>query len=163
MRRKPPPLIRSALPEDIPRLAALNAEVQELHVANRPDQFKRVDLTEIVECFAKLFQNSAAKIWVAEVDGAPVGYATVLPRERPDDPLCHAREWWEVDAIGVAAEHRRAGICSALLQKVIAEAKAHKIRDVELSSWAFNKTAHRAFESLGFTPKAVRYELRTDR
>lgn len=74
-------------------------------------------------------------------------------------PVVNAREWWDLDQIGVTVSHRKRGICRALLLKVISEASAKKVREIELSSWAFNTTARRAFEKLGFVPKVVRYEL----
>ena len=54
---------------------------------------------------------------------------------------------------------RRQGAARALIDSVLAEARRRGIRDVELSSWAFNTAAHAAFGRLGFTPKLIRFEL----
>jgi len=155
------PLIRSAGPADVEALARLNAEVQELHFASRPDQFKPAQLSELAQWFAQLLQNPFAKLWVAELDGAPVGYVAALVRESPESPFFPARKWWNIDQLGVQATHRRAGIGRALVCQVAAQARAQGIRDLELSSWAFNHDAQVAFSALGFVPKIVRFELRS--
>jgi GNAT superfamily N-acetyltransferase len=155
------PLIRSAGPDDVEALAGLNAEVQEIHFASRPDQFKLAQASELAQWFAQLLQNPAAKLWVAEVDGGLVGYAVALVRESPESPFCRARKWWNIDQLGVQATHRRAGIGRALVRQVASEARSQGIRDLELSSWAFNHDAQVAFSAFGFVPKVIRFELRT--
>lgn len=154
------PVIRTVDSGDVAALAALNAEVQELHFASRPDEFKPALVSEIARWFVQLLQNPSARLWGAEVEGALVGYAVALLREKPENPFCPAKKWWEIDQMGVRAAYRRAGIGRALVEQVVAEARAGGIRGVELNSWAFNQDAHRAFTRLGFVPKAVRFELR---
>jgi RimJ/RimL family protein N-acetyltransferase len=154
-------IIRRARSTDFALLARLNAEVQELHFSNRPDQFKPVCLSDIEQWFSDLFRNPDARVWIAEVDEAPAGYIAILQQERAESPFCPARTWWEIDQIGIAAAHRRIGVCGALVEKVISEAQGQSVRAIELSAWAFNTTARRAFERLGFSPKVVRYELGT--
>lgn len=90
-----------------------------------------------------------------------LGYVSVLVRERPDNPFCPARTWWEIDQIGVRATHRGTGVGRALIEAVAATAAEHGIAELELCSWAFNESAHRAFERAGFVPKVIRFERRT--
>jgi GNAT superfamily N-acetyltransferase len=153
------PVIRPAHGGDVPLLAALNLEVQELHFAERPDHFKPPDAGAIEDWFRRLLLDPAARIWVAERDATPLGYVVAIARERPEGPYCHRVVWWEVDQICVAGTYRRGGIGRALLQTVLEEAERHAITQIELTSWAFNAAAHRAFESLGFVPKTLRFEL----
>ena len=89
-----------------------------------------------------------------------VGYAVQLLRERPEAAVARGIRWWEIDMIGVAAAHRRSGAGKALIQAIVDDARQSGIESVELSSWAFNTDAHRAFEALGFVPKHVRFELK---
>jgi GNAT superfamily N-acetyltransferase len=145
---------------DLAALARLTGDVQALHFANRPDQFKPVDPDGIERWLVALLQSPSANVWVAEQDGTLVGYAAVAHRERAATPFCMARAWWDLEAMGVSAEHRRKGVGRALLQRVVSEAKAQGIAEIELNSWAFNAPAQAAFRSLGFTPKALRFELR---
>ena len=64
-----------------------------------------------------------------------------------------------LDQIGVAASHRRTGVARALLEHVIAQARAHGVADLELQTWAFNQVAQSAFRNVGFVPQRARYEL----
>lgn len=151
--------IRLAEARDVEILAELNAEVQGLHVANRPDQFKLTELAQVTEWYRQTLQNPAAKIWMAEVDGSVQGYLLALVRERDEGPFCPARTWWELDQIAVRAASRRQGIARALVEKALAEARVVGIREVELNSWSFNQAAQQAFARFGFVPKVVRFEL----
>jgi len=151
--------IRAAAAGEHLVLAGLNADVQQLHVTNRPDVFKVASTSDVAAWFAGLGAEPSARIWVAEADGVPVGYVLVLLREVPENAFLKARHWWEVDQIGVAPSHRRSGVARALLEHVIGEARAHGIRDLELQTWAFNQAAQGAFGRLGFAPQRARYEL----
>lgn len=140
-------------------LAQLNAEVQSLHVAHRPDVFKVASTSAVAAWFEQLVAEPAARVWVAEAAGVPIGYVVVMVREVAENALIKARRWWEIDQIGVATSHRRGGVGRALLEHVIAEARAHGVTDLELQTWAFNRAARDAFRRLGFTPQRARYEL----
>jgi len=67
-----------------------------------------------------------------------------------------------VDELAVSPAHRRQGLARALFERVLAEARAEGLRDVELTSWSFNVEAHAAFEALGFRPKVVRFGRASD-
>ena len=152
-------IIREAELGDIEALCALNAEVQELHVAHRPDVFRPIATPEIAGRFRDLFAQPTTKIWVAVVDGSVRGYlVAILRRPAAPNPYVLERSWLELDQIGVSAEHRRLGIARGLVERALAHAQAEGIAGVELSSWSFNQNAHRAFEKLGFVSKSVRFE-----
>jgi GNAT superfamily N-acetyltransferase len=152
--------VRAATPGDREALARLNLEVQQLHVSNRPDDFKPASVAELALWFAEVMNDSAATVWLAEHDGAAVGFLLVRVRQVPENLFCKARLWWELDSLSVAADHRRQGVCRALFERVLSEARAQEISDLELQTWAFNRDAQEAFSRLGFVPKRVRYELR---
>ena len=151
--------IRAAATGEAQVLASLNAEVQHLHVTNRPDVFKAVSTSDVTAWFENLAADPSATVWVAEADGVPVGYVLVMIRETTENAFIKARRWWEVDQLGVATSHRRRGIARALLKHVIAQARARGITDLELQTWAFNHAAQSAFRRLGFLPQKARYEL----
>ena len=154
------PLIRDANVTDLGALTALVSEVQDLHVANRPEMFRATVAAEIEEWLRQSFENPAVKIWVADIAGTARGYIVVVIREQPRGPFNFARTWLELDQIGVQRAHRRAGVARGLVAAALAYARAKGITDVELSSWSFNRDAHRAFEKLGLAPKVVRFEVR---
>jgi RimJ/RimL family protein N-acetyltransferase len=135
-----PVIVRAATASDAAQLATLNAHVHGLHVAARPDFFRDAPRDEVVLWLASLAEGGNSRIWLAEGDGAPVGYVLIFFHERPARPFTHARRWCEID------------------QVALGEARRRGIRDIELSSWAFNTDARGVFERLGFTPKVIRFE-----
>ena len=151
--------IRAARRGDEDALAKLNAFVQDLHVERRPDQFKPADTSEVARWFGSLLEDPAARIWIAEQEGEPVGYVVALLRERSENPFCRARRWCELDQVAVASNKRKQGIARGLIEHAVVDVQSDGIRDVEVSSWSFNEEAHRAFQRLGFVPKVVRFEL----
>ena len=151
--------IRRAGPDDIAALIELKREVHALHAAARPDQFKPTESAQIEARLRELLAAPDAKIWLALLAGEIVGYAVSIFMRRPEHWLVPARHYCEIDQIGVSAAHRRRGVGSALLQTAVDDARASGIQEIELSSWAFNHDAHRAFERSGFTPKVTRFEL----
>jgi ribosomal protein S18 acetylase RimI-like enzyme len=152
--------VRRAEPKDLPVLVALHDEVQQLHLAARPDQFKAPAEGALEKRFQELLASTDAKVWVTEVAGAVVGYAVQLLVRRPGGPVVPERQWIEIDMIGVFASHRGRGVGRALIDIIVEDARATGIEQVELSSWAFNTDAHQAFERAGFAPKLIRFELK---
>lgn len=151
--------VRRAEPKDVNVLIALHDEVHRLHLAARPDQFQEPAPGALEQRFRELLEATDAKIWVVELEAAVIGYAVQLLVRRPGGPIVPARQYCEVDMIGVFAAHRGQGAGTALLEAIIADARAAGIEQVELTSWAFNTAAHRAFERAGFVPKHIRFEL----
>jgi ribosomal protein S18 acetylase RimI-like enzyme len=152
--------IRPATREDATVLATLNAIVHDLHASRRPDSFRTPSASEVADWFAHLLAEPTARAWIADYDGAPVGYVLALLNDRPANVFCHARHWCEIDQISVAPTHRKRGIARALVEHAVAAARSAGFHDVELSTWSFNHAAQRAFEQIGFVPKTIRYELK---
>src|SRR4029077_11956113 len=94
--------LRQAGLDDGEVLAALNRSVQELHVAHRPEYFKRPDAASVAEWFRSMLQNPAVRAWIAESDGAPAGYALTIVHDKPENAFGYARRYCEIDQIGVA-------------------------------------------------------------
>jgi GNAT superfamily N-acetyltransferase len=153
-------LVRAGTSHDLAALTNLNGDVQALHVASRPDQFKPVDLRQIEGWVVDLLRSPSARVWVAELDGTVIGYAVATRCERAETPFLPQRVWWDLDAIGVRVENQRRGVGRALVERVVSEARSQGISEIELNSWAFNAAAQAAFRRLGFTLKAARFELR---
>ena len=152
--------IRLATLSDAATLAELNGEVQGLHVAERPDQFKVTDPEQVAAWYRQRLEEAGVRIWVAELDAELVGYLLALERQRDDGPFCPARSWWELDQVAVRSRCRRRGVARALIEKALAEARTAGVHEVEFNTWSFNDAAQRAFARFGFKPKVVRFELR---
>jgi ribosomal protein S18 acetylase RimI-like enzyme len=152
--------IRRATTDDLSAFLELHAHVHDLHLQYRPDQFKQTEKSAIEARFREGLSSATTKIWVAELAGKFVGYAFEIQYQRAEGPYCPARRWCDIDQIGVDPAHRRARVATALMQAIVDSSHAAGIHEIELNSWAFNQDAHRAFESFGFTPKAIRFELK---
>jgi GNAT superfamily N-acetyltransferase len=152
-------VIRRARVEDLAALVPLQQAVHQLHLAQRPDQFKPMSDDEAAAALRERFDAPNAKLWLAESAGEIVGYAVTTEQNRESNAWCPARRRSEIEQLGVARSHRRSGVARALLQAVVDDATASGITEVELTCWAFNRDAHAAFQSCGFTPKVIRFEL----
>jgi ribosomal protein S18 acetylase RimI-like enzyme len=155
--------IRRAGPGDEGTLSGLNQFVHEIHVANRGQHFKPHDAREVADLFRKRLQNPTVQIWIAEQGGKAVGYVSVCRVERAEDAYLFAGRWADINEIGVHPSFQRTGIGRLLVQKVIDEARAQGIEEVELTTWSFNEPALQAFQRLGFEPKWVRFGMSTSR
>ncbi|MEN9579958.1 MAG: hypothetical protein RJA70_2967 [Pseudomonadota bacterium] len=154
--------LRQAHSDDAQLLAALNRFVQDDHVGALPHHFKSCDTSAVAEWFGSMLSREDVRVWLADSDGCPAGYAISIVRERPENLFCHARRYCELDQIAVSPAFRRQGVARALVQRIIADASAQGIHDVELTSWAFNTQAHAAFEALGFHPRVLRFGRDSD-
>jgi ribosomal protein S18 acetylase RimI-like enzyme len=98
------------------------------------------------------------RVYVAEVDGDVVGTATsmMFPNLTYD-----CAPTTVIEAVVVAHDARRQGIATALLCRVLEDAKAAGGNKVQLLSHKrhSNDGAHRLYTSLGFEPEAEGFRL----
>ena len=153
--------IRNAVAGDEELLAKLNGFVQDIHLEQRPDDFKPTTIPELAGWYRSLLERPTARMWIAEEGGLPVGYILAIVHQRADNPFCPDRHWCELDQIAVDPKYRRQGIGRSLILRAIAEVTADGIRDIEATSWSFNQVTHVVLRRLGFVPKTVRFELKS--
>lgn len=152
--------LRRATRDDLSAFLELTGYVHDLHLQQRPDQFKPTENAAIEARFREGLASPTSKIWLAEIAGKVVGCAVEVHVQRPAGPYCPARQWCDIEQIVVVPQHRRSGVATALLQAIVDSAHAAGLQEIELTSWAFNQDAHRAFQAFGFTPKTLRFELK---
>jgi len=70
---------------------------------------------------AEVCRSAGVDVWVADVDGGPVGFVAVRWTEEDATPV------GEVEMIAVAPSHQRAGIASRLLERAVAEVSARGV------------------------------------
>jgi ribosomal protein S18 acetylase RimI-like enzyme len=150
-------LVRRAEAGDEGRLAQLIAHVHEMHVADQPRVFKPLAPDVAERWFAETLAKPSTFIWLAEQDGAALGYALAFARESAETVFCYARRWYDLDQIAVAPGARERGVARQLVQAVLQAARADGAASVDLATWAFNQRAQSAFQRLGFTPKMLRF------
>jgi GNAT superfamily N-acetyltransferase len=142
--------VRRATPGDVVHIARLALEVQDVHVAGRPDLFKPGGVEPIAE-IAHRIGTDGQFYWVAALSTTPVGYAYARLVDEPESLWRRAARTLVLDQMGVAKGHRSQGIGEALWDAVRETAAAERVERVILNVWAFNSDARRFYERLGFT------------
>ena len=98
--------------------------------------------------FEALFALPEAQVWLAEIDGAPVGFLTM--RLDTPDPISGEAGGAEVGKIYMLGSVRGAGVGRALLDVAEAEARAAGAAYLWLDSMERAEWAWRAYERWGF-------------
>ena len=142
--------IRSAELDDLAALAALNSQVQDLHIALAPDLYRHPEPGAVSDWFREQLASSDYQVLVATKDGNPVGYVLLRIDKRPPHTFCHDRSCIYIDQISVDTPYRKRGIARALLEAVKGRARQEGIDTVELDVRSDNEMAKSAFRSLGF-------------
>ncbi|MBN34975.1 MAG: hypothetical protein CMM46_09400 [Rhodospirillaceae bacterium] len=148
--------LRAAREDDLDAYFTIFREVQELHVAERPDLFQPAELTDAFRHhFADAVKQNHKEIVIAWLGDEPVG--AVHYEFSSLDPtgvylIDHPMVW--IESIGVVPQLRRKGISQALIALVREVAARHGIADIGLEVWSFNEAARAAFEASGLTVHA---------
>ena len=150
--------LRRAGTGDARTLADLNRFVHDLHVERRPDYFKLTAVDDVAEWFRSQLSRPTTVAFIAEEDGAPVGYVLALLSEHPENAFRRSRRWCEIDQLAVDPRRRRHGVARRLLERVVADAQERGLTEFELGTWAFNDVAQATFRRLGFAPRMIRFE-----
>lgn len=142
--------VRTAQPEDL-------QAVLDVHAAqgSRPEgpasELER-------ETWERMMETANVTVYVAKVEDAIVGTATA--RLMPNVTYGCAPTLF-VEAVVVRLEHRRRGIATAMMQRILADARAVSCNKVQLLSHKRHATdgPHRLYTSLGFEPEAEGFRL----
>ena len=89
--------------------------------------------------------------YVAYIDTIPVGYLWAQIKERPENPFKYSQTLIYVHHIAVHENYRRHHVGKILMNKVEDLAQTHGIASIALDVWAFNTTAQKFFENMGFS------------
>ena len=150
--------VREAQERDIDLLVAMNRIVHDLHIAAVPAFFRNHEPEAVAELFRSRLRQPEGRVWIANVGEVPAGYAVSVIRERPENAICSAQRFYELEEVGVSPAHRQRGVARALVERVLADARTRGVRDVQLTCWSFNAEAQAAFDALGFRPMTVRFQ-----
>ena len=136
--------------EDLERINVLRKQVNDVHVAGKPEIFKPGFCDELRNHIHTIWNNPQEKIAVAELDGKIVGFAVLNHIIRPENPFMYERNFLDVDEFGVEESCRRQGIASAMIRFIREFAKENGFSRVELNMWEFNRGALAFYEAAGF-------------
>ena len=143
--------IRFAVDADLEAVNRLRKEVNDLHVAGRPDIFKPGFCDELRDYIYVIHNNPNMDIVVAEQDGIICGFACLQAIRRPENPFMFERCFLDIDEFCVSSAYRRQGIASEMIRFIRQVAKERGFRKLELNMWEFNGDALRFYEAAGFT------------
>lgn len=155
-------IVRPATASDLPRINELRRQVNDLHVAGRPDFFRPGFNQALQDHLDVLFTGEGHEILVAEADGAVVGFACLRCIDRPGSPYRNAIKFVEIEEIGVDSACQRQGAGRLLVDAARARARELGYSRVELNMWEFNENALGFYERIGFRTYRRYMELDVD-
>lgn len=149
-------LIRNAEEKDWAAVTAIMSQVQEMHVAWRPDIYKPNPEMIPQAVFAKILESGTC--YVAQAEDKVVGVMLVA--------FCHSgnashveRDVLYIDSMAVAQAYRGQGIGHAFFEKARQICQERKMQSIELQVNAENQAAYAMYRSCGFTERAIKMEL----
>ena len=149
-REKAAVTVRFAREEELDSVNMLRRQVNDLHVAGKPEIFKPGFRDELRDYIYVIHRDPRQKIVVAEVNGGICGFAVLNHITRPETPFMYVRDYLDVDEFCVDEQRRRQGIASEMIGFIREYAREQGFRRVELNMWEFNRDALAFYEAAGF-------------
>ena len=143
--------VRFALDGDLERVNVLRRQVNDVHVAGKPEVFKPGFCDELRDYIRVIRDDPAREIVVAEADGVVCGFAVLNHIVRPENPFMFERDFLDIDEFGVDEIFRRRGVGAAMIRFIRDYAAAKGFRRLELNMWEFNRGALAFYETAGFS------------
>ena len=145
-------MLELAQPKDREAVDALARQVHSLHMAWRPDVFAQTDCLYPEDRFLEAIRNRS--LYVAKLGGEVAGYA-LLPIVEIDVPAMTRRRIMKVEELCVEESCRGQGIGRAMMEDILALAKAFRCRDLELQVYPQNQQALAFYQACGFQIRNV--------
>ena len=144
-------MVRFAKEHELNRVNELRKQVNDLHVAGKPEIFKPGFPEELREFVHSIWNDPDKAIVVAKREGEICGFAVLHHIVRPETPFMFVRDYLDVDEFGVDEAHRREGVAMEMIAFIRAYAKEAGFSRIELNMWEFNHDALAFYEAVGFT------------
>ena len=142
--------IRFAKEDELERINVLRKQVNDVHVAGKPEVFKPGFCEELQNYIYAIWQDPEQDIVVADKDGELCGFAILHHIYKPENPFMYVRDFLDIDEFCVDVNHRREGIATALIDFIKKYAKEKGYHRLELNMWEFNEGALAFYEAAGF-------------
>ena len=150
VRVKSPVTARFAREADLERVNELRKQVNDLHVAGKPEIFKPGFCDELRDYIHVIREDPRKEIVVAEIEGKVCGFAVLNHINRPENPFMFERDFLDIDEFGVDENSRRQGIASEMIRFIRNWAKEQGFGRLELNMWTFNRGALAFYDAAGF-------------
>ncbi len=149
-------LVRKAEKADHQAVRKIMDQVQEMHVAWRPDIYKSNEDLISEEVFDHMVDSG--NVYVADVDGVVAGVLEVTYRHI-ESPAHVTRDVVFIDTMAVDADFRGKGIGHKFFEKVKELKEISGLDGIELQVNARNRDAYEMYKKCGFTEKSINMEL----
>lgn len=150
--------LRKAEDRDIPALNRLLYQVHKVHSDVRPDLFKAGAKKYTDEELRQILADEERPIFVAEQDGAVLGYAFCIHQQYVSDSSRTDVKTLYIDDLCVDENARGGHIGRALYEDVLAYARRNGYYNVTLNVWGDNKAALGFYERLGMRVQRIGME-----
>ena len=142
--------VRFAKDEEAERINVLRKQVNDLHVAGKPEIFKPGFSEELRDYVYAIQRDPEKAIAVCERNGVICGFAVLNHMTRPETPYMFVRDFLDIDEFCVDEAYRRTGVATEMIEFIKAYAKEQGIHRIELNMWEFNQGALKFYEAVGF-------------
>ena len=149
--------IRRAEPRDSKRIMELLSQVLEVHAAGRPDLFKSGTTKYSDPELAEIIADNERPIFVAEHDGAVLGYAFCVFQRHEERNTPNFITLY-IDDLCVDERSRGLHIGRSLYEYVLKFAKESGCYNVTLNVWACNESAMKFYEKCGLQIQKIGME-----
>ncbi len=142
--------IRFAKETELDRVNEIRKQVNDVHVAGKPEVFKPGFSKELQDFIKVIWDDPEQEIVVAVEDDEICGFAILHHINKPENPFMWERDFLDIDEFCVDEKHRRKGVATKLIDFIKKYAKEKGYGRLELNMWEFNESALEFYESVGF-------------
>ncbi|MDP9847160.1 GNAT family N-acetyltransferase [Streptosporangium lutulentum] len=145
--------VRTARPEDLPAILQIYAAERD---PNDGSPRAVSDLEQ--QTWTRMMRSDDLTVYLAEINDQVVGTATLMTMP---NLTYNCAPTAFVEAVVVAIDHRRTGIATAIMRRLLSDARSAGCNKIQLLSHKRHATdgAHRLYTSLGFEPEAEGFRL----
>ena len=149
-------ILRPATQQDWEVLNGLVRQVQQLHIAWRPDIFEDAEILYPMEYLLEDIQAQA--VYCAVVDDRVVGYVRCYTWNTNGSGSVSGKVL-DIDDITIDEKYRHQGIGRRIMADVREIARERNCKDIQLSVYPQNEAAIRFYEACGFRVRNIRYQM----
>ena len=143
--------IRFAEENELNQINDLRRQVNDLHVAGKPEVFKPGFSDELRDFIYEIWSDPEKEIVVADIDGTIRGFAVLHHICKPENPFMFERDYLDIDEFCVDRSCRRQGVGKEMISFIRAYVEGKGFHRLELNMWEFNQDALAFYEAAGFS------------
>lgn len=142
----------------IPGMICLLKQVGQVHHVGRPDIFRAGAQKYNEEDLKMLLQDQSRPIFIAEEDGAVLGYGFCILKQTENDPVLRDSRSLYIDDLCVDENCRGKHVGSQIYAYIKDYARTIGCDTITLNVWAFNESALRFYEAMGMQMRNIHME-----